>query len=54
MLSLQVSVYPVRYSLWPLEIRTFEDLKSVSAIPSQSTGIIVLETCLLLGKQAIN
>jgi hypothetical protein len=47
------NVYPVRYSLWPLEIRTFEDLKFVSAMSPQSTGVIVLETCLLLGRQAM-
>ena len=50
---LQVSVYPVRSSLWPLEIRTFEDLKFVSAMSPQSTGVIVLEKSLLLGRQAM-
>jgi len=32
---------------------TFEDLKFINAISPQSVGIIMLETCLLLGRQMI-
>jgi hypothetical protein len=32
---------------------TFEDLKFINAISPQSNGIIMLETCLLLGRQVI-
>ena len=32
---------------------TFEDLKFINAISPQSIGILILETCLLLGRQMI-
>jgi hypothetical protein len=32
---------------------TYEDLKFINAISLQSIGIILLETCLLLGRQTI-
>ena len=50
--ALTLSTYPLRYVVWPLEII----LKSPKFIKvtSQSTGIIVLETWLLRGRQTVS